>query len=464
MRVFSSCLITILVLFFSSLKAKNVDVGFQYFNFQNNEGVNYIETYLSLLSTELIYKKVTNDEFQGSVLINLEIKKQDTIYYIDKYLFKTPLVKDTLKSQFFIDKQIIPLENGSYELNFSISDIHSNNVGLNFSNSILVNLSKKKICFSDIIILDKYYVNTDNGPLNKSGYDIIPLHKNGDYFIDKPLSNLNFYLEWYNTELDSATNLGYLLNYFIENEQTHIPISGFNAVKRKTPKHQTAHIGGFDISLLPSGNYNLVVQILNKEGVSVIKKRLFFQRKNTKTIIKPQDYSSFKYSGSFVDEFNNIEEMAENISCLFPIANLNEQLFAKNQLAAWDIEQMKKFFYGFWASRNPSEPELEWNKYFVGVKKVNELFSSNKIKGFATDRGKTFLKYGTADDIENSVRESNMLPYQIWTYYKINQQTNRVFIFVETAVGTNEYELIHSNAQGELYNQNWRNVVFKNKF
>ena len=125
---------------------------------------------------------------------------------------------------------------------------------------------------------------------------------------------------------------------------------------------------------------------------------------------------------------------------------------------------MKKFFYGFWVLRNPLEPETEWNKYYKAVKKANELFSANKIKGFATDRGKTFLKYGTADDIENSDHDSNTLPYQIWTYYKINQQTNRVFIFVETAIGTNEFELIHSNVQGELYNQNWKDVVIKTKY
>ena len=128
------------------------------------------------------------------------------------------------------------------------------------------------------------------------------------------------------------------------------------------------------------------------------------------------------------------------------------------------VKQMKKFFYGFWVLRNPLEPETEWNKYYMGVKKANELFSANKIKGFATDRGRIYLKYGTADYIENSVHDSNMLPYQIWNFNKIDDQTNRLFIFAETAVGTNDYELIHSNVRGELYNQNWKDVVIKTKF
>ena len=74
------------------------------------------------------------------------------------------------------------------------------------------------------------------------------------------------------------------------------------------------------------------------------------------------------------------------------------------------------------------------------------------------------MKYGTADYIENSVHDSNMLPYQIWNYNKIDEQTNLVFIFVESAVGTNDFELIHSNLRGEIYNQNWKDVVIKTKF
>ena len=464
MRVYNKWIVTLLFLCINSLNAKNLEASFQYFNFQNDNGVNYIETYLSFLSSELTYKRINSEEFQGSILINITIKDADVIYHVDKYLFKTPILKDTLTRQYFIDKQIIALNNGSYELTIDLTDTNSNKSSISASTSIKVNIPKNKICFSDIMILDEYRASDNKGPLYKSGYDIIPMQKQGDYFIDEPESNLNFYVEWYQPDTDTILNSGYLFNYFIENEQTHIPITGYNAVKRKTETHQKAHIGGFDISQLPSGNYNLVLQLLNRKGKSVIHKRLFFQRRNTKTILKPQDYESLNSEGSFVDAFTIIEEVAENISSLFPIANVRERSYAANQLTAWDLEQMKKFFYGFWVLRNPLEPETEWNNYHQGVKKANELFSANKIKGFATDRGRIYLKYGTADYIENSVHDSNMLPYQIWNFNKIDEQTNRVFIFAETAIGTNDYELIHSNVRGELYNQNWKDLVIKTKY
>ena len=56
-----------------------------------------------------------------------------------------------------------------------------------------------------------------------------------------------------------------------------------------------------------------------------------------------------------------------------------------------------------------------------------------------------------------------MLPYQIWHFTKLGSQTNRLFIFAETALGTNDYELIHSTMQGELYNENWKDIVYRIK-
>jgi len=463
MRAYSKWVIAILIMSFNSLNAKNLNAGFQYFTYQNEKGISYVETYLTFLSTEINYKKVSEASFQGSILINMTIKKGEDIYHVDKYLFQTPLLSDTLDSQIFIDKQIIALNNGNYVLDLELKDNNANAQNIKASTTLSVNFPENKRCFSDIMLLDNYRISTDKGPLNKSGYDLIPMHSQGDYFLDEHISNLNFYAEWYKTELDTITSLGYLFNYCIENYQTHIPISGFNAVKRKTSEHQAAHIGGFDISLLPSGNYDLVLRLLDRKGKGLIEKRLFFQRRNTKTILKPQDYASLNSEGSFVDEFTIIEELAENISSLFPIATPREWSYASNQLSTWDLEQMKKFFYGFWVNRNPLEPEAEWGKYYEGVKKANELFSANKIKGFATDRGRVFLKHGTADYIENSVHENHTLPYQIWTYNKLGDETNRLFIFAESAVGTNDYELIHSTARGELYNENWKNIVYRTK-
>jgi len=463
MRTYSKWIVVVLIMSFNSLNAKNLQANFQYFTYQNDEGLTYIETFISFLSTEINYQKTSENNFQGSVLVEMSIKNGNEIYFFDKYIFQSPLISDTLTPQNFIDKQIIALKNGEYTLELKLTDVISNHE-ISASTPIKINYQHNSLSLSDVMILDSYQLSTQNSSLSKSGYDLLPLNTKGSYFFDDDIHSLNFYIEWYNTHTDTATNQGYLLNYYIENDQTHVPLTGFNAIKKKTTEHAKAHLGGFDITLLASGNYNLVISIMDRKGKGLINKRIFFQRRNSTTSLKPQDYASLNSKGTFVDDFTIIEELAENISSLLPIATQREWSYASNQLKTWDLTQMKQFFYGFWENRSPLDPQSEWIKYYDAVKRANQMFSCNKIKGFATDRGRIYLKYGTANYIENSVHENHMLPYQIWSFTKIGTQTNRLFIFAETAMGTNDYELIHSTVQGELYNENWKDIVYRVKY
>ena len=459
MKRYSLYIILFLLSSFNSLNAKNLQASFQHFTFQNREGISYVETYLSFLSTEIQYQKIDENSFQGAVLIELSFTKGEDIVHFDKYLFKTPVLSDTLQAQFFLDKQIYGLENGVYDIDLKLSDPMSTKEALSSSTRFTIDFTEDAISFSDFMILESYTASESKSILNKSGYDLIPNLGEGAYFLDDAEKRLDFYIEWYNTQKDTSTHNGYLLNYYIENEQSHKPITGFNSVKRKTKDKQRAFLGGFEISELPSGNYNLVLALLNKKGVGVLQKRVFFQRRNSSTIMKPQDFASLHSSSSFVNDFDNIEQLAEHISSLFPIATQREWAFASNQLEKWNLSEMKQYFHGFWYNRNPIDPELAWLKYLDGVNQANKMYSTISVKGFAVDRGRVFLQYGTPDYIENSVHENYTLPYQIWTYYKIEKLTNKIFIFAESALGTNDYELIHSTMLGEKNNVNWRNFI-----
>jgi GWxTD domain-containing protein len=463
MKRCSLYIILFLLSSFNLLNAKNLQANFQYFTFQNEEGQVYIETYFSFLSTQINYEKVEENTFQGTVLVELTIMSGEETTHLDKYLFKTPLITDTLNAQIFIDKQIYALSNGDYTLDLKLSDKNSGALPIHSTTELTIDYKEDEISFSDFMILESYTVSDGTSILNKSGYDLIPSFGEGAYFLDDNDTQLDFYIEWYNTHKDTATSNGYLLNYYIENEQTHTPLTGFNSIKRKTKDKQKAFLGGFNITELVSGNYNLVVALLDREGRGIIQKRVFFQRRNSSTVMKPQDYASILSPSSFAHQFEVIEQLAEHISSLLPIATKSEWKYATNQLENWDLEQMKQYFHGFWYNRSPLDPESEWLKYLKGVEKVNELYSTINIKGFATDRGRVLLKYGTPNDLENSVYDRYTLPYQIWTYYKVENQTNIIFVFVENALGTNDYELLHSTLRGEKNNKNWRNWIFRER-
>ena len=69
-------IISIILVCSISLNAKNLESRFQYFSFQNENGINYIETYLSFLSTSINYTNSNENKFQGSILIDVLIKKK----------------------------------------------------------------------------------------------------------------------------------------------------------------------------------------------------------------------------------------------------------------------------------------------------------------------------------------------------------------------------------------------------
>jgi hypothetical protein len=57
--------------------------------------------------------------------------------------------------------------------------------------------------------------------------------------------------------------------------------------------------------------------------------------------------------------------------------------------------------------------------------------------------------------------EPSAYPYEIWHYYKLGTQTNRKFVFYNPDLVTNDFLLLHSDAQGELSNARWQMVVYK---
>ena len=77
-------------------------------------------------------------------------------------------------------------------------------------------------------------------------------------------------------------------------------------------------------------------------------------------------------------------------------------------------------------------------------------------KGYLTDRGRVYLQYGAPNDVKSVPSDPVTLPYEIWDYYYLNNQSNVKFVFYDPVLTGNDYELLHSNLYGEVQNPNWR--------
>lgn len=449
-------LTSILVLLaFQAILAQGIKASFSYSTFYSPNNEPYLETYLNFEGNSIKYVQNNEKKWQGTVEITYIFKKGDSIVDFKKYNLQSPLYNDSIsvKSNFF-DEQRISIPNGKYDFEISLRDVKTTNKAYSTIQQLEINYSPSNIALSDITLIESFKKTEEKTILSKSGYDLLPY--TSDYF-PEGFEKLLFYVEIYNAEKTMKTDTAFLINYFIESYENNQIVGNYRSFKRESPKPVNLLLSSFDIKKLPSGNYNLVVELRNKNNELLAFKKIFFQRSNSgaNELLISDDYIN-----SFV-MLMSAEEVEASIKSLAPLSTKVELNFAKNQLSAKDPDLMRQYFYNFWLTRNATQPEEEWKKYKELVKIADTRFSTSIKKGYETDRGRIFLKYGKPNTISELKDEPSSYPYEIWHYYGIEGKSNVKFIFYSTDIISNDYPLLHSTMPGEIYNASWKVELHK---
>ncbi|MBX2972999.1 MAG: GWxTD domain-containing protein, partial [Flavobacteriales bacterium] len=215
----------------------------------------------------------------------------------------------------------------------------------------------------------------------------------------------------------------------------------------------------FDIAELPSGNYVLAVEARDRSGTLIARRDQFFQRNNPiRYNYDLQSMNTLDLDGRFDGAFSNRDTLVGHIASLRPIADPLEAKIIDDRHKDKDMELMKRFFYSFWANRS-ADPEKAWEAYRQEVVKVNRMFGCRVLKGYETDRGRVYLKYGAPNTMMDRFNEMGTLPYSIWHYYRAGRFTNRRFVFYQPDMVTNCFQLLHSEVPGEMNNPQWNNLL-----
>ena len=438
----------------TNIFAGNLKAYFTFCTFDSPEKGSYIETYLSIVGNSASYKKTAQNTFQSEIEITLIFKQGEEIKKFKKYNLLSPESIDSLASkENFIDQQRISLDEGEYEFQISIKDLNTNEPPFTSVQNLKINYPKDKVNISDIELIESLKKTTDKSILSKSGYDLIPYTSD---FYPEDFEKIAFYAEIYNTNKILGAEEGFLISYYIETFENKKPINSYKNFVREKTKDVNVLLKSFSIGNLPSGNYNLVIEARDKKNDILATKRMFFQRSNPKAtpLLIHNDYLS-----SFVASMDK-DDLTEYIKCIEPISSNIEIDFAQNQLNGDDEELMRQYFYNFWITRNETEPEAEWNKYKGKVATVQQLFSNQIKKGYSTDRGRVYLKYGPPNTRSQHSSEEGTYPHEIWHYYKIEEFNNKKFIFHDPNLGMNEYGILHSNMPGYFNNPQWKTQLY----
>ena len=442
---------------------KNINSFISYGTFNvTGDNTPYLETYITFDCNSLTYIKQSNGQYEAAINLTVIFKQGESIKNYDKYTVSSPQVSDTTNLDgFFMDIQRYSLQNGEYQMEIAIEDANNKKEKpLKVNETVIIDFPEST-CFSSIIALESYKPSEIETSNSKNGYELVPMIMP---YYPESVSKLTFYTEIYNTKKQLGENEKYLLNTYIKTFESNTVLSSFFFTKRMNVKETEVIINTMDISALPSGNYYLVLEARNRNNETIGYNQFFFQRSNTNYQIDNSVLASIAPEKVFSGSINNIDTIREYIRTLEAISSQIEKEYALNLIKTNDIETMQQYFYSFWASRNNLSPKEEWEKYHTQVKRVNASFSAHNTKGYKTDRGIVFLKYGAPDRIVQNHNEPGAYPYEIWHYYTLDKQRNKKFVFMTQDIATNDFQLIHSDAIGELNNNRWTTEIYSRTY
>ncbi len=436
------------------LAAVTLNAGFSHAVYYSPLQGPYVETWLSVNAATVQFIRLENGNFRGEVEVVLIFQANDTIANFKKYNLYSQEIADTSRRSFgFLDQQRFLLPAGEYNLEISLRDVNSPAPPVESVVRVTIEAPADKLFLSTVQLIEKAEPAEQPGSLTKAGFNLYPdLHA----FYPENISTIMFYTEIYNTVKTFGEEGMFLITSFIESFETGKLMSNISHYKREKVAAVVPYLHTFDISNLPSGNYNIVIEIRDKENKPTGANRVFFQRSNPGIQLQLEDIAAIDIHETFSAKYTHTDTLAIYIRSCMPIASQMEKTFAENLIRGKNVEYMQQFLYHFWYTRAPDNPQLAWLNYKAQVDRVNITYGTFIKPGYQTDRGIIYLKYGEPNTVYKSPHEPEAYPYEIWHYYKLpSNQSNKKFVFINAELGANDFDLAHSNAIGEINDPQW---------
>lgn len=358
--------------------------------------------------------------------------------------------------QDLIHQESFQLAPGTYELVIEARDLNSQDTTVTrYRVPLAVGAQAPGVSISDLMLAERIEPASADRP-RATGFWPVPLLTD---YLPAAISSLGFYAEIYGSDAAIGTDSLFLLSCQIEDFE-HKRIQGaFKHIQRAKGGAVVPLAVEMPIAELGSGNYLAVVEAHDRKGTLLARRELFFQRNNS--IRRQYDLESMgtiDLSNTFAGAITDRDTLAEHLASMRPIADQLEQKIIDDRWKDRDMDLMRRFFYSFWANRG-TDPEAAWRAYAAEVVKVNKLFGCRVQKGYQTDRGMVYLKYGPPNTMMDRMNEMDAYPYTIWHYYRAGRFTNRRFVFYQPDLISQCLVLLHSEVPGEIQNPRWNQVL-----
>lgn len=439
--------------------AQTPETYFDYCGFSAPDARTYIEAFFAIESSSLQFVP-TGDGYQAAAEVVIVIRQGENIANFDKFNIYSEIVDDPAGNAFsLLGQRRIEVTAGAYTIETTISDIHrEESQKILTPVPLLIDYPEEKVSISDIRFLDQVSASNEQTLFTRNGVEMVPYAID---FFPTSKTSLQYYAEIYDpSNLITGQDILVVHNIRVRGEEKTTP--GLQKYTKEKGSRVLPVLGEFQISDLPSGNYDLVIEIRNRENQLLASKKKLFQRSNKLAIGDLDNIRLLDVSTTFVSNYSS-GQLQYYLQAIKPISNDIEGRAINDILATNDSVLMKQFLFNFWQDRNLDDPHKEWKAYLVHIQYTEDNFRTMNRYGFETDRGRVYLQYGPPSERAESNFDASSLPHEIWQYDIIpNKETNVIFVFLNSDLISNDYRLIHSSATGEIRDERWKVRIFEN--
>ncbi len=413
------------------------------FTFETVEGENLAELYIGVLNSSI---QVSDNQDIKGVEIKLIVRSGNEMVLADKYT----LTQNKLITKDFFHIQRIKLKPGTYTFHVELKDITDANRTFNKDVTAEFKKPQNEASISSIQILGHIEKDENESNQSKNGYIMEPLKF---LYLNQQYRKFNVYLETYNT--DQLDTDHYLIRYDIVHQAGDTVLTRYK--KRQNAPLDPILLTELNDTSWSSGQYTFHLALLELDQNKIASKATKFILSN------PREKEEFveQAGPSFASELTD-EELNYALRALAPKVNPLDVERLNHMIAEGTRSARESFLHQFWALYHPINPKSGYEEYMEVVQALDNMYYDGLGHGFESDRGYIYLKYGQPNQQIVVEDEPTAPPYEIWfyDYFPATKQSNVKFVFYNPASTT--FELLHSNARGEINDPQWLIKLYRN--
>ena len=342
---------------------------------------------------------------------------------------------------------------GLYSARITVIDAASKRKGEVFIDKIVVEPAvANRIRIGGVCLAYRVrYVGNDardvNPRLVRNGYEIIP---NPLAVYSVADSTLAMYSEIYNLTDSTVTDSDPLQIFYAVVGQDSAVVRPLGMQPLGRPGRSAAIAENLDIKGLPADNYKVRLIVVDPERNQVDTQFTAF------SIMSPRSVQSSQPGLAGNDPYDTLSFKAKVRLVTYILTPAERQTFE-----SLNDSGKVNYLTQYWKEHNGS-PNSKGNatrrEMLRRYNFVNALFSNNMAmdNGWSTDRGRIYMTYGPWDERNQYPAPRTGNPFEIWHYRSMKE--GKVFVF-EDISNTEDYKLVHSNVDGEVFNQAWQDRI-----